>query len=395
MYNNLNEELFAFIKKSPTSFHAIAAMEEYMENAGAEKLSEGSVWNLKEGGTYYVTRNKSAIIAFHVPCKEFTGFNIAASHSDSPSLKIKEDPEMNVENQYVKLNVEKYGGMLCGPWFDRPLSVAGRVIVQDGNKLETKLVDVDRDILMLPSLAVHMNRDVNDGYKYNFQKDMLPLFRMNGSKTDFLSMIAAEAGVEKENIKGSDLFLYDRMEGRVWGAEDEFISAPRLDDLQCAFTSMKGFLKSQSEKSVSVLCVMDNEEVGSGTKQGAGSTFLYDVLRRINFSMGRSEEEYWTAVAASFMISGDNGHAVHPNYADKTDPTSRPYLNGGQPEIYHRRCFRSRNALSLRPCRRALPELLKPLRYVRRLHSGQYLQLQGILKYRGHRTAPVGNAFLL
>ena len=236
---------------------------------------------------------------------------------------------MNVENQYVKLNVEKYGGMLCGPWFDRPLSVAGRVIVQDGNKLETKLVDVDRDILMLPSLAVHMNRDVNDGYKYNFQKDMLPLFRMNGSKTDFLSMIAAEAGVEKENIKGSDLFLYDRMEGRVWGAEDEFISAPRLDDLQCAFTSMKGFLKSQSEKSVSVLCVMDNEEVGSGTKQGAGSTFLYDVLRRINFSMGRSEEEYWTAVAASFMISGDNGHAVHPNYADKTDPTSRPYLNGG------------------------------------------------------------------
>ena len=190
-------------------------------------------------------------------------------------------------------------------------------------------MDVDRDILMLPSLAVHMNRDVNDGYKYNFQKDMLPLFRMNGSKTDFLSMIAAEAGVEKENIKGSDLFVYDRMEGRVWGAEDEFISAPRLDDLQCAFTSMKGFLKSQSEKSVSVLCVMDNEEVGSGTKQGAGSTFLYDVLRRINFSMGRSEEEYWTAVAASFMISGDNGHAVHPNYADKTDPTSRPYLNGG------------------------------------------------------------------
>ena len=324
MYNNLNEELFAFIKKSPTSFHAIAAMEEYMENAGAEKLSEGSVWNLKEGGTYYVTRNKSAIIAFHVPCKEFTGFNIAASHSDSPSLKIKEDPEMNVENQYVKLNVEKYGGMLCGPWFDRPLSVAGRVIVQ-----ETKLVDVDRDILMLPSLAVHMNRDVNDGYKYNFQKDMLPLFRMHGSKTDFLSMIAAEAGVEKEQITALDLLLYDRMEGRVWGAEDEFISAPRLDDLQCAFTSMKGFLKSQSEKSVSVLCVMDNEEVGSGTKQGAGSTFLYDVLRRINFSMGRSEEEYWTAVAASIMISGDNGHAVHPNYADKTDPTSRPYLNGG------------------------------------------------------------------
>ena len=206
---------------------------------------------------------------------------------------------MNVENQYVKLNVEKYGGMLCGPWFDRPLSVAGRVIVQDGNKLETKLVDVDRDILMLPSLAVHMNRDVNDGYKYNFQKDMLPLFRMNGSKTDFLSMIAAEAGVEKENIKGSDLFLYDRMEGRVWGAEDEFISAPRLDDLQCALSSVKAVIEGENSSSISVAAIFDNEEVGSGTKQGADSTFLKDVLERINDSLGRTREQYLMAVPSS------------------------------------------------------------------------------------------------
>ena len=330
MYQNLNEELFSFIEKSPTSFHAIQTIEEYLDEAGCEKLNEGSTWELKEGGTYYVTRNRSAVIAFHVPCKNFRGFHIAASHSDSPSLKIKENPEMTVEGQYVKLNVEKYGGMLCSPWFDRPLSVAGRVIVKDGNKLTTRLVDVKRDILMLPSLAIHMNRGVNDnGYKYNIQKDMLPLFRMNDSKTDFKTMIAEEAGVKPEQILGSDLLLYNRMSGTVWGAENEFISAPRLDDLQCAFSSMKGFLSSRSDRSVSVFCVMDNEEVGSGTKQGADSTFLYDTLRRLNYSMGRTEEEYWTAVASSFMISGDNGHAVHPNYADMTDPTSRPYLNGG------------------------------------------------------------------
>lgn len=330
MYQNLNGELFSFIEKSPTSFHAVHEIERYLTEAGCEKLHEGSKWELKAGGTYYVTRNKSAVIAFHVPGKDFTGFHIAASHSDSPTLKIKENPEMIVEGQYVKLNVEKYGGMLCSPWFDRPLSVAGRILIQDGNKLETKLVKVDRDVLMLPSLAIHMNRGVNEnGYKYNIQKDMLPLYRMNDSKTDFMGMIADEAGVDVKSIKGHDLVLYNRMQGVEWGAENEFISAPRLDDLQCAFSSMKGFLSSKSESSVSVFCVMDNEEVGSGTKQGANSTFLYDTLRRVNYSMGRTDEEYWTAVASSFMISGDNGHAVHPNYADMTDPTSRPYLNGG------------------------------------------------------------------
>ena len=165
---------------------------------------------------------------------------------------------MTVEGQYVKLNVEKYGGMLCSPWFDRPLSVAGRVIVADNNKLETRLVDVKRDILMLPSLAIHMNRGVNDnGYKYNIQKDMLPLYRMNDSEMDFKTMIAGEAGVAPEQIIGSDLFLYNRMPGTAWGAENEFISAPRLDDLQCAFSSMKGFLSSRNERSVSVFCVMD------------------------------------------------------------------------------------------------------------------------------------------
>ncbi len=326
---DLNRELFDFIQKSPTSFHAVREIEVRLEKAGFRRLEERDHWSLAAGGKYYVTRNQSALIAFRVPCGDYAGFHIAASHSDSPSLKVKESPEMDVERQYVKLNVEKYGGMLCAPWFDRPLSVAGRVIVQEGNRLETRLVNVDRDVLMLPSLAIHMNREVNDGYKYNIQKDMLPLFRMSGSGTTFRAMIAREAGVEEDRIKGADLLLYNRMPGTVWGAEGEFISAPRLDDLQCAFASLTALLNSEAKGSVPVVCVMDNEEVGSGTKQGAGSTFLYDTLRRVNSSLGRDEEDYWTSLASSFMISADNAHAVHPNYADKTDPTNRTYLNGG------------------------------------------------------------------
>lgn len=329
MHQTLNKELLSFIKNSPTSFHAVHEIEKFLKAHGFEKIQEKDSWKLAEGGKYFVSRNQSAILAFHIPCKKYSGFHIAASHSDSPSLKIKENPEITVENQYIKLNVEKYGGMLCAPWFDRPLSVAGRVIVRDGNRLETRLVNVERDILMIPSLAIHMNREVNDGYKYNIQKDLLPLYRMCGAASDFSGLIAKEAGAEPDQIKGADLFLYNRMDGSIWGADEDFVSAPRLDDLQCAFASMKAFAESQSERSVSVLCVMDNEEVGSQTKQGAGSTFLYDTLRRINYAMGRTEEEYWMSIASSFMVSADNAHGVHPNYADKTDPTSRPYLNSG------------------------------------------------------------------
>ena len=219
MIQNLNEELFSFIKKSPTGFHAVHELANYLTEAGFERLAEGNTWNLAEGGKYFVTRNQSAIIAFKVSRKDYSGFHIAASHSDSPTLKIKESSEMNIENQYVKLNVEKYGGMLCAPWFDRPLSVAGRIIVKDGNRLTTKLINVDRDLLMIPNLAIHMNREVNDGYKYNFQKDMLPLYRMSSSGKAFKEMIADEAGVSVEQIKGMDLFLYNRMEGTVWGCD--------------------------------------------------------------------------------------------------------------------------------------------------------------------------------
>lgn len=252
-----------------------------------------------------------------------------ASHSDSPTFKIKENPEMQVDKKYVKLNVERYGGMICSPWFDRPLSVAGRIIVNENDEFVTKLVNVDRDLLMLPNLAIHMNREVNDGYKYNAQKDMLPLYGDIASKDTFMKTIAETAGVKEDDILAHDLFLYNRVKGTIWGANEEFVSSSRLDDLQCAFASLKGFLKGEKKAHLAVHCVLDNEEVGSGTKQGAASTFLYDVLVRINECMGYSYEDYVRNLAKSFMLSADNAHAVHPNYSDVADPVNRPYLNEG------------------------------------------------------------------
>ena len=323
------EELFSFIEKSPSAFHAVETMRQELENAGYHQLLESESWVLHRGGKYYVIRNGSSIIAFRIPAKGFVGYQIVASHSDSPSFKIKENPEMEAEGHYVKLNVEKYGGMLMAPWFDRPLSVAGRVIVQENGYLTVKLVNVDRDLLMIPNLAIHMNRDANEGMKYNAQKDMLPLYGSEASKGTFMETIAQAAGVKSENIIAHDLFLYNRMKGSVWGANQEFLSVGRLDDLQCAFASLKGFLQAEEGDSLPVHCVFDNEEVGSGTKQGAASTFLYDTLTRINEALGRTKSQYQQALASSFMLSADNAHGVHPNYSEKACPTNRPYLNGG------------------------------------------------------------------
>lgn len=323
------QELFNFIEKSPTAFHAVEEMKKRLEDAGYHQLLEGEKWEIQADGKYYVIRNGSAVIAFRIPDTEPVGFQIMASHSDSPTFRIKENPEMKVEQAYVKLNVEKYGGMLCAPWFDRPLSVAGRVIVKEENKIISKLVCVDRDLLMIPNLAIHMNREVNTGYQYNVQKDMLPLFSMSGEEGRFSKMIADEARVEKEQIIGNDLYLYNRQKGCIWGANQEFLSIGRLDDLQCAFASLKGFLQAEPKNSIPVHCVYDNEEVGSGTKQGAASTFLYDTLYRINESLGGRDGDYHRMLASSFMVSADNAHALHPNYADKACPTNKPLLNEG------------------------------------------------------------------
>jgi len=310
MSDQIND-LLSFIEQSPTAFQAVENMRRQLLAAGYTELEESQSWKLGEGGRFFVVRNQSALIAFRLPTRNYSGFQIVASHGDSPSFKIKESPEMRVEDQYVKLNVEKYGGMLCAPWFDRPLSVAGRLIVETPNGLESRLVRIDRDLLLIPSLAIHMNRDVNDGYSYNVQKDLLPLWGDGSAEAgSFLSMVAREAGVEPDSIRGSDLFLYNRMHCCVWGDGGRFLSAPRLDDIECAYGSLQGFLCGSTAASVPVFCMLDNEEVGSGTKQGAASTFLRDTLHRINGSAGRSEEEYLTSIACSFMVSADNAHQL-------------------------------------------------------------------------------------
>lgn len=329
MYIETTEKLLDFIEKSPTAFQAVDEMQKRLTENGFEVLSEKEYWKLVPGGKYLVTRNNSALIAFCIPEKESRVFHIMASHSDSPSFKIKENPEIKVDNSYVKLNVEKYGGMLMAPWFDRPLSVAGRVIIRRNGGLKEKLINIKRDLVMIPNLAIHMNREANNGVSYNPQKDLQPLFAVGNTDRTLLEIIAEQTGIKKEDIISHDLFLYNRMPGTIWGADKEFVSSARLDDLQCAFASMEGLLRAQNHESIAVHCVMDNEEVGSGTKQGAASTFLKDTLLRINMGLGRTYEEYLMTLAGSFMVSADNAHALHPNYTDKTDPTNHPVLNKG------------------------------------------------------------------
>nr|WP_295605436.1 M18 family aminopeptidase [uncultured Terrisporobacter sp.] len=329
MSSNHVKQLFKFIENSPSCFHAIKTITEELKNEGFVEIKEKDTWQIEQGKKYYVTRNLSSVIAFKIPQNDFKSFNIVASHSDSPTFKIKENAEIEVKNKYVKLNTEKYGGMICSTWFDRPLSIAGRILVKENNAVKTHLVNIDKDLVIIPNLAIHMNREVNDGYKYNAQIDMLPLYGDNSSKGSLMKTIAKEVNVEEESILGTDLFLYNRMNGTKIGANEEYISSPRLDDLECAFTSLSAFLSENTSNSASVYCVFDNEEVGSGTKQGADSTFLYDVLRRINISLGKTEEDYYRLISSSFMVSADNAHALHPNYTDKSDPTNKVYMNDG------------------------------------------------------------------
>ena len=327
--NKTVKGLFDFIEKSPSQFHVVENQRQAFLAAGFQELSEAESWKLKLGGNYFVTRNGSSILAFRMPEKEYKSFMIMASHTDSPTFRIKEMPEMK-EGHYVKLNTERYGGMLMAPWFDRPLSIAGRAIVRNGKgSIEIKLVDLDKDLCMLPSLAIHMNREANDGYKYNAQKDLLPLISMD-EKFNLKELVAQSLSVKADDIIGSDLFLYNRDAGRVWGAKDEFISIGRLDDLQCSYSSMMGLINAKNtDSSVEIHVTFDNEEVGSGTKQGADSTFLYDTLVRINEAMKGNNSKLLEAIANSFMVSADNAHALHPNYAEKSDPTNKVYINEG------------------------------------------------------------------
>lgn len=324
-------ELAAFIKGAPTAFHAVEQISSILRENGFEELEEKEKWSLKPGRGYFVTRNHSSIIAFKAG-EELSdyGFHVTASHSDSPTFKLKENAELEVKKKYTVLNTEGYGGMICSTWFDRPLSVAGRAVVKTEGGMETRLVKLDRDLLVIPSLAIHMDRTVNDGHAFNKQKDMLPLLSGEVKEPGAVKrLVAEELKVPEENIYGMDLFLYNRTEPAVWGYNNEFFSCPQLDDLQCAYASLTGFLSGNSKSSVNVYACFDNEEVGSGTKQGAGSTFLFDILWRINRALGKDEEDFYRAAAKSFMLSCDNAHAVHPNYKEKTDETNCVYMNEG------------------------------------------------------------------
>lgn len=329
------QNLFTFIDESPTSFHAVANLEKLLDARGFLKLSERKRWKLEVGGEYYVNRNGSSLIAFTIPKEKPSGFHMAAAHSDSPCFKIKESPEIAVSDCYLKLNVEKYGGMILSTWLDRPLSIAGRIIVKDGEDLRSCLVNLDRDTAIIPNLAIHMNRDMNKGVEYNPQTDMQPIIGEASCKGQFLKQIAKEAGVKEKEILGSDLYLYNRDKCRLIGADDAFIAGPRLDDLECAYAGMTALADKTSKNYVNLCTVFDNEEVGSGTKQGAASTFLRDVLERISGALDIDGEEYRCLLADSFLISADNAHALHPNNPGKADETNRPVLNGGIVIKYH------------------------------------------------------------
>lgn len=333
--NRQMKDLFAFIDNSPTCFHAVENIDRQLEKAGYQALSEKSIWQIRADGKYYVNRNGSSVIAFSIPKKEQKGFHIVAAHSDSPCFKLKEMPELAVEEHYLKWNVEKYGGMILSTWLDRPLSIAGRVVVKGPDGMMTKLVNIDRNVAVIPNVAIHMNRDMNKGVEYNPQTDMPPLAGSAECKGGYLSMLAREAGVEETDILGQDIFLYNRDKCSRLGLEEEYICGPRLDDLECVYAGLKALVKQEPENYINMLAVFDNEEVGSGTKQGADSTFLRDVLSRIRSGLQIGEERYRCMLAESFLISADNAHAVHPSHPEKTDSVNKPYLNEGIVIKYH------------------------------------------------------------
>lgn len=327
MENSSAKKLLRFIQDSPTAFHAIDTIRGELSNF--TPLRENEPWRLVPGGKYYVTRNGSSLIAFTLPEGPFDAFQLVASHSDSPTFKIKENAEAEVRGHYIQLDTERYGGMIMSSWFDRPLSVAGRALVRAEDGVRSVLVKLDRDMCVIPNVAIHMNREVNNGYKFNAAVDTFPLWGSEAARGTFRAQVAEAAGVPEEDLLGGDLFLYTRMPGCVWGVGEEFVSAPRLDDLECAFAAVQAFKAARMSGHCNVCCVFDNEEVGSTTKQGADSSFLQDTLRRILLSLGRDEEAYYTALANSFMLSADNAHAVHPNHPEYSDPQNCAYMNRG------------------------------------------------------------------
>ena len=328
MNNSVSQELLKFLQKSPTAFHAVQQMRSELLAVDFTELKENQRWNIECGKHYFVTRNDSSLIAFTIPENGIDKMHILTSHSDSPTFKIKENPEIEVEKHYVKLNVEKYGGMILSSWFDRALSIAGRVAVAGEHGIESRLVSIDRDLLVIPSLAIHMDRNVNAGKTFNVQEDMLPVYAQEDG-AGIRELAAGAAGVQPGQIVGQELYLYVREKGHFVGRDGEWILAPRLDDQQCAYGVIQGLLSSRIHNKIAMAAVFHNEEVGSGTRQGADSTFLEDVITWITEAIGISDGGKRRMITNSFLISADNAHGIHPNYESKADPTNQPLLNGG------------------------------------------------------------------
>ena len=321
------KDLMDFLDSSVTMFHAINECEKVLQRSGFIYLPENGKWNINKG-KYYTKRNSSSLIAFDIAEGDYH-FQISAAHSDSPTFKLKDRPVIEA-NGYLKLNVEGYGGMINATWLDKPLTLAGRVMVNTDKGIETRLLHIDRDLLIIPNVPIHFNREINKGFAFNNQVDMLPIFSAGNLKeADFDNILAKELGIEAEAILAKDLYLVNRQKAAIIGFDNELISSGRLDDLECVYTSLRGFVEAENKNHINVLAVFDNEEVGSVTKQGAMSTFLASTLDRVNTALGKSKEEYYRAIAKSILISCDNAHAVHPNHPELFDVKNRPVLNQG------------------------------------------------------------------
>lgn len=337
----MKKDFIEFMKQSTTAFQAVAEMVQRLEAAGFERISEAEVWKIAGGDKKYVVRNDSSLIAFSIPgnpenlqmADAVRGFHLVCAHSDSPSFKLKENPCIAVEGGYLKLNVENYGGMIKESWLDRPLSVAGKVVVRkEGLELETRLQDMKRPLFVIPSLAVHMKRSGEKDGELNTQLHMLPLAGTQIDKETWMEMLADAVKADVKDILGTELYLYPWAEPVCMGMKEELLGAPRLDDLACVYCGLQALIESNAKDHISVLAVFDNEEVGSQTMQGAASDFLSSVLRRVTCALSQDFER---TLARSFLISADNAHALHPNYTDKADPTNRPMLNKGIVIKYH------------------------------------------------------------
>ena len=320
------KQLLDFIENSPTAYQAVDSAAAILKEQGFIRLSAQDAWELEPGAGYYTVQNGTSIIAFCMPAKQIDGIMLAASHSDSPTFKLKAVCEADT-GDYVKLNTERYGGMILSTWLDKPLSLAGRLVVKQGEVIRAVNVKVDRDLVLIPNVAIHQNRKHNDGYVFNAQTDMMPLFGMAGTKGRLMAVVAEAAGVKAEEIIGSDLYLYNRTPATVWGADQAFFSAPRIDNLMCAYGTLLGFLQSTTaQNTLQVWACFDNEETGSRTKQGAGALWMRDVLERV---CEQSGTDLRRVLPASMMLSADNAHAKHPNHPELSDAQNAPRMGGG------------------------------------------------------------------